>query len=582
MNSRVQSTSCEAQQRPLIAADIETTGLNRRKCDVLCVGFSAKQWEHTKIVEWPKEGTQEWYKVKEQLEREDVRWLWHNGQFDCSVLRHKGINARIDEDLMLMSYALDETGGIHDLDTVAYDAISAPPHKDVLDQYLPNKKASYALIPKPVLHKYLAEDSGKTFDAAEVLRRRLENDPNALKLYTRTLLPATELLMHVESNGFWVNQDQLAENERYYSAEVERLKKELQKIAGYEINPNSPRQLQEYIFGQLKLPAKRRNTREDNLKPFAATVPFINVLMQYRKVQKLYSTYVKGLRKRIDPETGRIYASYKLHGTVTGRLASSDPNMQNIPRLSRIRQQFGAPPGRRIIKADLSQAELRSLAILSRDPNLGRIYLDALLSLHDEVATELFGPNFNKEQKMRAKAVNFGIVYGREAPSIADEFKIPVSEAQGWIDTWFNRFPQAHEFIMMCRKAAVDGKTLITPFGRQRRFPVVTYANMHSLQNEAANFPHQSIASDITLHAAMKMLEELSKLDAFIINLVHDEVIVECPDDDSIADQVAKVMVEALENVHWDWLDTNIPMVAEPSEGYLWGSTSDERWKEAA
>jgi DNA polymerase-1 len=288
---------------------------------------------------------------------------------------------------------------------------------------------------------------------------------------------------------------------------------------------------------------------------------------------------------KISPQ-GKIHPTLKLAATATGRLAGEDPNPQNIPRDPRIRGQFVPRSGYAILEVDYSQAELRCLALLSRCPDLCAIF-DAGKDLHVEVSIELFGPQFTHEDKMAAKTVNFGIVYGRTAPSIANDpvlnkhRNISVEEAQSWIDGWAKRFPGAWNYIQECRMAPVRNQTMVTVFGNKKRPGVVSRERLFGLQNEAANFPHQNIASNINLHAAIKLFDPLRTVyDTHIINLVHDCIVTETPfgvfQDPTRAQEhvitTAKFMASIMEAEAPLWGLKRIPFKVEPEFGFRWGN----------
>jgi DNA polymerase-1 len=359
------------------------------------------------------------------------------------------------------------------------------------------------------------------------------------------------------------------------------------------------------LYQDLKIkPYKGKLSTGKKILDKLAKHPAIDALMVSRKVAKEYGTYVKSARENVDKD-GAVHSTYALHGTKTGRLASSNPNLQNVPRNPRIRGQYVARAGRRYVEPDLNQAELRVLACLSGDKELCHIYETAGMSLHDEVRADIWGypkdyspsrlseqlakfgltpdtrygakgeDRIIEEQKMRAKAVNFGIVYGRTAPSIAEEFQIQAKEAQEWIDKWFRKFPMAKKFLDQCRGAPEKMQVLVTPFGRKRRFGVVGRELLEGMMNEASNFPPQSIASDCTMHAGILMEDRLKEeYDANIVNLVHDSILIECPDDDVIAHKIAVEVCDKMEEVPKFWGFTRIPFVAEAKMGKRWGSLS--------
>jgi len=292
------------------------------------------------------------------------------------------------------------------------------------------------------------------------------------------------------------------------------------------------------------------------------------------KTAKVISTYIQGVQARIDDD-GRVHATYLIHGTVTGRLSSRNPNMQNIPRDKAVRNIFQAPPGKLLVEYDYSQGELRVLAGFSGDVFLKGVYMDGR-DLHDEVSKALF-PGWRKdtpegqEQRIRAKFLNFGIAYGRGPKSIHEEFGMPMEEAQRMIRDWFRRAPEAAKYIDECRRAPQEGRLLKTPFGRRRRFTLVTRDNLVPIQNEAVNFAIQSTLSDLTLLSAIRMRSCLvNRWDAHIVNLVHDSILLECPDYADI-DGMSEYVKGVMESLPTTILHTDVPFVIDAKVGTRWG-----------
>lgn len=589
----------------IVGADIETTGLSAELDNILDVGLNIDS-SRTYIIT----GEHLWYYADLwDIPKSELRWIWHNGKFDVRFLRRPGLPARVDEDTMLLSYALNEQGGIHDLETLAKDNLGAPDYKDKVDPYVDKKTGGFENVPKHILYGYrLAPDCAYTIQTWKKLRPSVREDKGLDKLYSRILLPASEMLSRVEARGFYVHQYQVERNLDFYGGNdakgirgvvpelADKLNSFVAEANASPINPNSWQQVSVILYDvfQLKNKWSSRGTDEAVIKHLQEryvhpTVKgFLSTLLEYREAAKAYGTYVKGIHKHIRPD-GCIHSTYKIHGTRTGRLASSDPNLQNIPRDPVLRSQFGARPGHVLLEFDLDQAELRCLGALSNDPALCHIYETDGLSLHKEVSKSLWGDDWTEryarseiskedpiylaayEEYMRTKALNFGIVYGREAGSIAEEFKVSKDEAQKWVDKWFVRFPQAGLFIQACRNAVVEGKTLITPFGRKKRFGAVSSSILHSLQNEAANFPHQSCASDITLVTAIKVQPRLEKLAAYIVNLVHDSIIVECPNVPSVIQNVREIVEPEMVKTPVEWGIDRIPFKTDCKAGDQWG-----------
>lgn len=560
-----------------VASDIETSHLNYRKGRILSVGFC---WEPSKCYIVPGEFA---VQFKEEMENKKIHWIWHNGKFDIGWLRHNGIEARVDEDTMLLNYALDETRGIHDLDQVASDVLAAPNHKQDLDKYFEGVKKenrSYADIPQDVLYDYHGKDLSKTLQIYQVLRKRVAMDPALNKLYTKTLIPASELLYHVERNGFMFDWDQWEKNRAFYEGEdgksglVGELLKEIQEIAGYAINPNSSQQMCKLLYDELRLPCKKRSTDKKAVAKLPDH-PVVLALRKYRVATKALSTYIHGMAASIQDD-GRAHPTFLLHGTRTGRLACRGPNLQNIPRDPKLRGMFKAAPGYILVDLDASQAELRSLAIMSGDERMIEIFNSTDRSLHKETAIFRYGPNYTEDEYVRAKAVNFGIVYGRTAFSLAEEFGIPTAQAEKEIKQWFAMFPDAEKFINRCRQAPLKNQVLTTNFGRKCRPGMVSPENMNEVQNEFANFPHQATASDITLHVAMRIRPELDKLGARIVDLVHDSIVVEVPNEPAKIEIVKKLGYKTFPEVAVDWGLTRVPFKADAKLCINWGTTIKE------
>lgn len=560
-----------------IATDLETSGFSPRQDDILCIGLG---YEPNTSYIIPEElvHTKNTHALL-SLNKQVVRWIWHNGKFDVGFARAQKIGKpRIDEDTMMLSYALDETKGLHDLEQMSADAIGAPNWKAMLHKYLPKKSASYRVIPKPVLHKYLGKDISATLQSWQVLRPRVQARPRLELLYTHTLLPLSDFLVTVEGNGLKVDKTQVKKNEVRLTQELKVLSAKINKISraifGHDINPNSPQQVAELLYDGVRLPTikKKRSTDKRILKmlPPNATK---DLIIEWRKHSKSLNTYSIGILKHIEQD-GRVHQTYLIHGTVTGRLATRNPNTQNIPREPELRSQFVASDGYLLLEVDFNQAELRILACLSGDPALYEIYSDPEHpGLHHELSVHLFGPKYTHEDKMRAKMVNFGIVYGRTGKSLADEYHLSEAEGDRWVEGWFDRFPVAGKFIRRCRQAPMDGKILFTPFGRERRFGVVSKENAREIQNEAANFPHQSISSDANCHATIKAHHHLKRINLKPrpVNLIHDSNLWEVPNNLPLIRKQARIIIKYMEEEPALWGLTQVPFVGEAKLGQAWG-----------
>ena len=589
-----------------VAADIETAGFNYLTDRILCVGFyryNVPNMQDTGVVV-PVQSGYTWNvpditpealaALKRLLNDPTFRFVWQFGKFDEKFLKQAnliGEETINKEDIGLISYALSEATKDHDLDEQAKNVLGAPDHKDALKQWVPKKTDSFELVPPPVLWDYLAKDTKKTYLLYEARRELVRQDPALEKLYTRTLIPASHLLAQIEEYGIYVDWDYVRinrsgaveedvarglvtdlESEKGLEWELEDLGNQLERLAGWKVNALSPGEVATLLYDQfeLKIKGKRPDgTAKESLDKLPSH-PAVKLIKKYRSTNKMLSTYVKAIEQlAID---NRIHTTLKLHVTTTGRLSSSEPNIQNIPREARFRRMYRARPGCVLIEGDYNSAELRMLAVLSGDEFLTEVFLDDKRNLHDEVSVAMYGPNWTDDQRIRAKAINFGIPYGREAVSIAEEFDIPVAEAQRLIDAWFARAPRAAQFLAKCGRAPLEGKSLVTVFGRKRRPGVVSQERMHGLKNEFRNFFMQSTISDFTLHSAMRMLPRLKKEGAHLVNLVHDSTITECPSDsEDRKQQIAGIIKETMESVPKEWIITPIEFKVDMKIGTHWG-----------
>lgn len=535
--------------------------------------------------------------VKElfELPPDVATYNWQNGKFDIKWLNIRGIYTRVDDDTYLLDVTLDERPGGHDLDNIAKNRLGAPNHKHVVEQWVPKKTDSYARIPRRPLWEYLARDLKKTALILPSLGDEVHEDKDCSKLYTRTLLPASGLLSRIEMRGIHIDNDVrmlkskdvngvefdhegtfVTLNQLEYNRDIEVLQDKVSELAGYYVNPNSPIQVAELLYDRLGLKLRGKkptDTRKETLDKLPGH-PVVKAIREYRRVAKVLGTYINPIEKHIAFD-GRIHSTYNLGGARTGRLASSEPNLQNLPREARVRRMYCAPKGRELTEGDYNTAELRMLACLSRDVFLTGVFLDDKRNLHDEVSVAMYGADFTADQRIRAKAINFGIPYGREAFSIAMEFDITSNEAQRLIDAWLARAPEAAEFLERCRQAPSRRQTLTSIFGRKCRPGVVSMEVLKAMENEFRNFFMQSTISDFDLHAAMEMEYELERLDSFIVNPVHDSLLVENPP--SARKEVALVMRKYMQGVPKKWIITPIEFSVDFKFGQWWGMCEKDK-----
>jgi uracil-DNA glycosylase family 4 len=494
---------------------------------------------------------------------EERGWVAHNGKFDLGTLRRWG-SGRLVFDTMLASYALDERPGTHGLKYLATELLGAPAYDRDVQRYV-GKGGSYANIPRDKLYRYNAYDVGCT----QLLRIRFgrELEAHGLTGVNDLLTKLSPVLMRMEERGLNIDLEYLDYLTEHYLDGLESLERALGR---WVANPRSPQQVKRAL---ADMGHNVQSTDKDNLDLLQEIAfqtkneelaQFIELMIRQRKEQKLYGTYIKGTRKRL--YRGRVHSTFLLHGTTTGRQASRNPNLFNVPRESAIRRMFVPGPGNVFVQADYATIELRVLATLAKDPFLRDLFV-AGRDMHNEFSDILYGPgNWGKEQRVRTKAFVYGVSYGREAFSIAMEYGIPVQEAQAHMLRFTSAIPHVMEFRKQIKEQALHGDDdLITHFGRHRRYHLITRDNMKDIVKEAYAFVPQSTAADIMHHA-------LLKLDAMGLDLrltVYDSILAECsPDDaDDVARTMDRVMTETAKEVFSDY----VPFPVDIHIGKSWG-----------
>lgn len=600
----------------LVTGDVETDHLHWMRGRMLCHGITLDGDMVHVITEKMLYAMP--HLTKKLMESKRLLWNWHNGQFDIKWFMEMDIEARVDEDTMLASYTLNENKGYHDLDQIAQHWIGAPRHKDMLPKLERNQ--SYRDYPPELLYKYNAIDISKTHYSWYPLRAAIRADHHAINEYRTMLIPGVKFVANMQRVGVLADLDKIKANVISHEKDIEEIKGKINVYAnkhiGKDINPGSWQQVRELLWVKMGLahPSSKTDEKALIIAKRNHEHPIIDLMLDFREVAKRKGTYVANILP--DPErkknplgfiqaNGRVHADYKLHGTATGRLAGSDPNMLNQPRGPLIRSQYKAGKGKIFCEVDLNQAELRSLATMSGDKILTEIYTKNEVSIHDVTTGKFFAPKdliasdpevadrvrrqlqkhadfpleqIYKEAKMRGKAVNFGIVYGREAFSLSREFNITMAEAQRWIDDWLSLYSGAADFIDFCRRAPLENRTLITMFGRKKRPGAVGRDTLQNLQNEFANFPHQSTASDIMLETAIEVQPVLvDKWNAHIWNELYDAIYFECDASDDILQEAIPYIQEVITRIPRDRGIHRIPFLGDAKIGYDWGNMED--WK---
>lgn len=493
----------------------------------------------------------------------DSCWEAHNIKFDAAGLDHYvGDKGKFTFDTMLASYAMDERPGIHSLDYLGVELLGAPDWKNEVKKYV-GKDESYAVVPRPILYEYNACDACVGRALSKYFKAELSDKERKLHDF---LVEWSPTLMATEMEGMLIDDEynqQLMDN---YLVSLSDLEKEL---SPWVANPRSPKQVKEALHDMGFLV---KSTDEDNLKavrarvaPDSETNKFINLMLQQRREQKLYGTYVKGIRKRL--YNGRIHSSFLLHGTVTGRPASRNPNLFNIPRAHDIRKQFVAGPGNVLIQVDYATGELRVMAVEAKDEFLTGIFAEGR-DVHNEFSLGFYGPNFTKDQRVRAKAFVFGVGYGRTAYSVAMEHGISIKQAEEYEATLWAMMPgvkqwQQEKILDVVFKSDGDVETR---FGRKRRFWLITDANSKDVKNEALAFVPQSTLSDVCATAFIRLRRDYGMATRVS---VYDSILVECRAED--AEETAAIMVRVMEDTATELMGDSVPFPADVKIGTNWG-----------
>ena len=537
----------------LFAFDTETTSLNYMAAEVVGVSFAVEAGAAAYVPlahDYPgapdqlqRDAVLE--ALKPLLEDEHVAKVGQHLKYDANVLANHGITLRgIHEDTMLESYVIDSAGSRHDLDTLALKYLGQRTihFEDIAGKGA--KQLTFNQVPIEQAAPYAAEDAEVTLRLHQQLSEKLEQEPALSALYRELEIPLVPVLSRIERNGALVCRDTLAAHSQELGQRILALESQAHELAGGPFNLGSPKQLGEILFNQLELPVLRKtpkgapSTAEDVLAELALDYPLPAVLMEYRGLSKLKSTYTDKLPEMIDPRTGRVHTSYHQAVTATGRLSSSDPNLQNIPIRTeegrRIRQAFIAPPGSKIVAADYSQIELRIMAHLSQDNGLLTAFAEGL-DVHSATAAEVFGVDIDAvsgDQRRKAKAINFGLIYGMSAFGLGKQLGIGRNEAQEYIDLYFARYPGVAEYMARTRESAHDIGYVETLRGRRLYLPEINARNrqrQQAAERTAINAPMQGTAADIIKMAMLAVDDWLatSAIDARLIMQVHDELVFE-------------------------------------------------------
>ncbi|MFY0675711.1 MAG: DNA polymerase I [Neptuniibacter sp.] len=574
----------------LFAFDTETTSLNYMEAELVGVSFAVEPGKAAYVpvahdyMGAPEQISREVLltKLKPLLESEQHKKVGQHLKYDMNVLARYGIELQgIAFDTMLESYILNSTATRHDMDSLAdrYLGVKTIKFEEIAGKG--KKQLTFNQIEMEQAAPYAAEDADITLRLHQAIDAQLSKDQTLSNVFQEIEKPLIPVLSRIERNGALVDAAMLGEQSIELAARMVELEREAYDLAGKEFNLASPKQLQQILFEELEIPVIKKtpkgapSTAEDVLQELALEYPLPKLILEHRSLSKLKSTYTDKLPLMINPETGRIHTSYHQAVTATGRLSSTDPNLQNIPVRTqegrRIRHAFVAPQGYKIVAADYSQIELRIMAHLSQDKGL----LDAFSKgedIHRATAAEVFKVGLDEvsaDQRRSAKAINFGLIYGMSAFGLAKQLGIARKEAAQYIEHYFETYPGVQHYMDDIRTKAQEEGYVETLFGRRLYLPEIKAKNAmrrQAAERTAINAPMQGTAADIIKRAMVAVDQWLpeSEFDVRMIMQVHDELVFEVREDqvDQFITEVKAQMAGAA--------DLDVPLLVEAGVGENW------------
>ncbi|AKU56344.1 DNA polymerase I [Vibrio parahaemolyticus] len=575
----------------LFAFDTETDSLDYMVANLVGLSFSIDEGIAAYVpvahdyLDAPEQLDRDWVleQLKPILEDDAQAKVGQNLKYDASVLARYGIEMKgIKYDTMLASYVYNSVGGKHDMDSLALRFLQ---HSCISFEQIAGKgknQLTFNQIELEQASPYAAEDADVTLRLHNRLFANIEQDEKLKSVYEEIEMPLVPVLSRIERTGVLIDDMKLSAQSVEIAARLEELEQKAYEIAEQEFNMNSPKQLQAILFEKMGLPVVKKtpsgtpSTNEEVLQELALDYPLPKLILEYRGLAKLKSTYTDKLPKMINPSTGRVHTSYHQAVTATGRLSSTDPNLQNIPIRNeegrRIRQAFVAPAGYKVLAVDYSQIELRIMAHLSGDQALLDAFRDGK-DIHAATAAEIMGvfiDQVSSEQRRRAKAVNFGLIYGMSTFGLAKQLGIPRGEAQAYMDKYFERYPGVMQYMEDTRSAAADKGYVETIFGRRLHLPEIKSRNgmrRKAAERAAINAPMQGTAADIIKKAMLlvdQWIQEEGNGRVKLLMQVHDELVFEVEESSlsEIESKVQKLMESAAE--------LKVPLVAEAGHGDNW------------
>ncbi len=580
----------ELNNAEIFCLDTETTSLNMIDAKIVGLSFCVKSNEAYYIpvahnyLDAPHQLNREQVlaQLKPILENPNKIKIAHNVKYDYNIFLNHGITVKgMDFDTMLESYILDSTATRHDMDSLSLKYLGK---KTITFEEVAGKGAKQITFDQVGIDEatnYAAEDADITFQLHETLWPRLEQHPESVKNFHDIEIPLAYVLANMERYGVLIDAEKLQKQSETLAHRISELEKQAHEFVGHAFNLASPKQLQEILFGKLNLPVLEKtptgqpSTAEGVLEELALDYPLPKIIMEHRTLSKLKSTYTDKLPLEINPQTHRVHTSYQQAVASTGRLSSTNPNLQNIPIKNdegrKIRQAFIAPNGYKILSADYSQVELRLMAHLSQDKSLLEAF-HAGFDIHSATASEVFNVDINHvthDQRRHAKAINFGLIYGMSAFGLAKQIDAERDVAQKYIDTYFERYPGVKKYMEDTKKFAHHHGYVQTLLGRKLYLPEINARNMmrqRASERAAINAPLQGTAADL-IKIAMINLSKWLKAElpnAHMIMQVHDELVFEVPENkiDILKSHVTQIMESAI--------TLAVPLVVSVGVGNNW------------
>jgi DNA polymerase-1 len=588
-NAQLDAWLAKLSTVPLICFDTETTSLDPMTAKIVGMSFSVEAGSAAYLplkhdyFDAPEQlnFAETLAKIKPILENDAIKKVGQNLKYDCHVLaNHCIVLNGIAHDTMLQSYVF-ESHKTHGMDALAerHLGLQTIHFEDVAGKGA--KQVSFNQVTVETAAEYAAEDADITLQLHEAMYPQIAHDEKLSFIYNHIEMPSSACLFTIERNGVLIDADMLRAQSNEIGAKLVELENQAYALAGQPFNLGSPKQLQEILFDKLgikptkKTPSGAPSTDEDVLQELALDYPLPKVLLEYRGLAKLKSTYTDKLPKMINAATGRVHTSYNQAVAITGRLASSDPNLQNIPVRSiegrRIREAFIAPQGAHIVSADYSQIELRIMAHLSQDAGMLQAFANNE-DIHRATAAEIFGVErsaVDNEQRRYAKVINFGLIYGMSAFGLAQNLNIERGAAASYIERYFARYPGVKAYMENTRAEAKQKGYVETYFGRRLWVPEINSPNVqrrNGAERAAINAPMQGTAADLIKLAMISVQNWLvsEHLQSKLIMQVHDELVLEVPDDE--LEKVKQKLPELMQNV----ATLTVPLLAEVGVGSNW------------